>query len=126
MDISGISAVASANSASGSNTNDYMDKLADKIIAQKDIDKDGSISIEEAKLPKEIFSFIDKDGNGKVSKEELKTSATDIKNNIMSLGELLVQANKSPAPDKLQSLLGNLQNANTITDTAAKDVAKTA
>lgn len=120
MDISGISAVASSSGTSGTNTNtnDYMDKLADKIIAQKDADGDGYISIEEAKLPKEIFSFIDRDGNNKVDKTELKNASGQIQNSVMSLSELLIQSDKGPAPDKLQSLMSNLKNANSIASTA--------
>lgn len=68
-------------------------EMSSEIIAAKDTDSDGALSIEESGLSQESFNNIDTDSDGVISEDELVSSLTE---KLESMKEQLDAAGKKP------------------------------
>lgn len=82
------------------------EKIAAKIIESRDKDGDSALSVEEAGIPKEIFSKIDPNNDGVIDQDEMKTRAVELQNLICSTKDMLGAMNGLPTPDKIKEILG--------------------
>jgi Ca2+-binding EF-hand superfamily protein len=104
----GISSISSLGSLDLDNINSdqIAEKIAAKIIDSRDKDGDSALTVEEAGIPKEIFSKIDPNNDGVISQDEMKTRAVELQNLICSTKDMFGAMNGLPTPDKIKEVLG--------------------
>ena len=104
MSVNAISSIVGNVSGSESSSADYMEKLSAKIIEQRDKNADGVLDADEAMLPKEVFSILDTNGDGKIDLKELKSQTTEIKDALSSVTKSLSNVDKISSAKKFDDL----------------------
>ncbi|OGV48269.1 MAG: hypothetical protein A2017_11975 [Lentisphaerae bacterium GWF2_44_16] len=105
MSVNAIGSIVGNIAESDSSSNDYLEKLATKIIEQRDKNGDGALDTEEAMLPKEVFSIMDSNGDGKIDMKELANQTSDIKKALNSVTKSLSNVDKISAEGKFNDLM---------------------
>ena len=59
------------------------EQLAPKFLSQRDLDGDGSLTLGESGFSRETFALLDKNGDGRLSLEELGKPLTEYTSQIM-------------------------------------------
>jgi hypothetical protein len=105
-DVGAISAISSTGAKSnGVSSDQYAQKMAEAAIARMDKNSDGVLSKDEIGFSEEVFKLMDKDNNGKITADEMKTTISSVSQLTGSGMSLLSGVNSSGVVPNTSSLL---------------------